>query len=178
MIDTRYLTDVFDSLMPYIRENYDTVNQEEPYYMYGTIKNITKQLKEKDKGEFKYKKYPLILLIQPFSEDHGTNSSISYTASPRVSILTPSEYNYNSPERYTNTYKTILYPIYKLLLKSIERSNYIYTIGGVNKIDHEKIDQLNYGDDQRISNIFNSFLDGLDFQFNNLNVLPNLYACQ
>jgi len=99
MADRRYFIDIFDEMMVQIQALYDTTNQEEPYAIFGDKNEVITILKEKDENsEYKFKKYPLLILYRGFSEPRGgINQSFEFTASPLISIVTNSCLLYTSP---------------------------------------------------------------------------------
>ena len=69
MDDRRYFVDIFEAIVDRTQELYDPDNLEKPYYLYGHYLDVLSVLIEKDKSDvFKFKKYPLIILIQDFKK--------------------------------------------------------------------------------------------------------------
>jgi hypothetical protein len=178
MSDKRYFVDVFGAIMTYIREYYDPliagVGLEKPYYLHGHPLDILQMLNQKDKNpEFKYKKYPLIALLQDFTEnDKDVNPQFEYIVSPRVLIITSTSQAYDSIQRYTNTFKPILYPLYKLLLDAIDDSIEIFECYE-DYIPHTKIDRMYWGKTGVAGNeglTFNDHLDCIEINFTDLHI--------
>lgn len=172
--NSKYLVDVFDYVVQIVREEYDSESRELPYYLYGHPLEILATLSRKDKsGNWKYRKYPLIALFQDFAETKGGLESIEMAVSPRLIIADQTQRKYDSSERYTETFKPILYPLYELLLKSIADCGY-FNIADYENIPHTKTDRLFWGKEGIYGsekNIFSDYLDVIDITFTNLEVL-------
>jgi hypothetical protein len=179
MAENKYFVDVFGDVVAAVRAEYDTTNNEEPYYMYGHPREIAQRLDLKNRDDVeKFKKWPLVVLITDFSEDHDSDQDYSYEVSPTVLIVTNTNENYRSEETYENTFKPILYPIYEELLNQLRLSNYFKKPGQL--IEHEKIDRLFWGTSGAQGNeglIFNTFLDAIELNFSSLKVFED-YTCQ
>jgi hypothetical protein len=90
-------------------------------------------------------KYPLIYLLQDFPEDlEGSGGYYSQVNLPLVVIMTLTSNTYKSAERYNNTFKPVLYPLYALLKKYMARNGSI--VGNdPDQFTHRKYDRLFYG---------------------------------
>jgi hypothetical protein len=174
MEDRRYFVDIFGAIVGRVQELYDTVDQEKPYYLYGHYLDVLKVLTEKDQNDtFKYKKYPLIILIQDFQENHGENLSYGFTLpNIRVLITDLTDPDYHADQRYTNVFKPVLYPIYRYLLIAMDES---FDIGtkDIDQIPHTKIDRVFWGTQTEFgsdASILDDYLDAIDLTFNNIEV--------
>jgi len=148
-----------------------------PYYLYGHPKDISKVLNEKTESqEYKYKKYPLIALLQDFEENHSSGFDLEYIVpNLRIIILDYTNQTYDSSQRYDNTFRPILYPIYLRLLKGIAYSPDIRA-AYLEDINHSKYDRLYWGVEGIQGNeqlIFDDMLDGIDININNLEILSS-----
>ena len=173
MTDNKYLVDVFCEILSDVRAIYDERNVEEPYYLYGHPLDINNVLTQKSNNqEFKYKKYPLVALLQDFTETHGSFSYF-YTASPKIIIVNSTDRNYNSEQRYENVFKITLYPIYEYLIKKILDSRLIdATI--IEQLPHSKTDRLYWGKvgiQGNTGKIFNDYLDCIEIDFTDLKII-------
>lgn len=172
--EDKYFVDVFGLVVEDIRENYDTNNKEKPYYLHGHPLEILKTLSGRDKSPtWKYRKYPLICLLQDFQETKGDNPSWSMQVSPRVLIVNRTKREFSSQKRYEKNFKPILYPLYELLLEAIAEIGF-FGVGGPDLIQHKKTDRLFWGREGLYGskgNIFNDYLDAIDISFVNLPVL-------
>lgn len=180
--DRRYFVDIFSDIVDAVREEYDPTNDLQPYYIYGHPREIANKLSLKDRSkEDKFKKFPLVALLTDFTEGHGESLADDYNLSVRCIIVTNTNKNYVSDERYENTFKPILYPIYELLLKKVALSPALKTVSQ-GLIAHEKTDRLYWGAAGIYGNdglIFNENLDAIDVNFTDLTVLADVYrSCQ
>jgi hypothetical protein len=174
MADSKYFVDVFGDIVSAVRAEYDEANNLEPYYMYGHPREIANRLSLKDKSQVqKFQKYPLIVLLQDFQESHGdTNYNYDYTLPITALIVTKTRPTYTSEERYENTFKPILYPIYELLIEKINISEDIIT-QSIETIEYTKTDRLFWGAASTYSNeglIFNDNLDAIELNFTGLQI--------
>lgn len=155
------------------------IDTDSPYYMYGHPIEIINTLAEKDKnGTYKFKKYPLIALFQDFEETRGETQFVNTSASLNIVIIVNSKRDYNSSQRYSNTFKPILYPIYNLLLKYISESNYFDL--APDAVPHTKIDRVFWGKAGLYggeANIFNDIIDAIEIQNLELNFHNNVKIC-
>lgn len=153
-----------------------------PYYIYGHPLEIANRLVGKDEGlPSKHQKYPLIALFQDFTESHGDELTIDYSLPFTLIIAYNTINTYTSEERYTNTFKPILYPLYRDLLKYMAKSPVLFE-NDKDKIDHNKIDRLFWGANGVYGNeglIFNDNIDAIEVQFDSVEVIKDiLEECQ
>lgn len=180
----KYFVDVFQDIIDSIVEIYDPIvagvpptGGEKPYAMYGHLKEVLRVLSEKDESQaYKFKKYPLIVLIQDFEETHNTLAN-QYTISPRIIILEESKREYKADDRYINSFKTVLYPLYELLLEEIAGNPYLNTVPVASLIPHKKYDRLNWGT-QQAGDALNDYLDGIDITLTDLKVFAEYQNCE
>jgi hypothetical protein len=173
-----YFVDVFQDMIDHIVEIYDPIigvdpNQtggEKPYALYGSLKAIVQELIERD--DKKLNNYPLIALILDLEENAGTTLSNEYIISPRIIILEQTKKEFYPSERITNSFKTVLYPLYNLLLDEISLNPCLNTPHR-DLIEHKKTDRLDWGT-QQANDKLNEFLDGIDLRFTNLRVFKQL----
>lgn len=172
-IERKYFVDVFGEIVKDVRLNYDTKNNLAPYYLYGPSMEILKVLTERDKSkDWKYRKYPLIALMQDFKETKGTDAKLEYIVNPTVRIITSTKPDYYTEDRYSEVFKPFIYPIYEQLLISISESCMIDS-GIPEDIKHDKWDRLSWGREGIEGPdgiIFNDYLDAMDINFKELRV--------
>ena len=182
MTDSRYFVDVFGEVVSDVRSVYDPSGLEKPYYMYGHPREIGNLLTLKDQSSVnKFKRFPLVAFIQDFAESHGSDNRYEYELSFSVLIVTSTKRDYKSEERYTNTFKPVLYPIYELLkTKMVQNQNIL--VQDVDYLDHRKIDRVYWGVEGTYGSdglIFNDHLDAIELFFNNIPVAKNIFRnCQ
>ena len=173
-VDSRYFVDVFGSVVDDVQALYDTIDEEKPYYMYGHILDVLKRLTVKDTDSTeKFKKYPLIVLIQDFEEQSVGRGIFEYELPEiKVVIVTDTDPNYTSDLRYTKTLKPILYPIWWNLLTSIVKSDY-FDITSEDDIEKSKFDRVYWGRETIYGvdgSALNDHLDAIEIRFKNLKV--------
>lgn len=178
MDDRRYFVDIFESIVERVQELYDTTNQEVPYCLYGHPLDVLGVLTEKDKSQvYKFKKYPVVILIQDFDEDHGNNITYGYNLPEiRVLIADLTQPTYHASQRYENIFKPILYPIYRHLLVAMNESIDIDT-KDIDQISHTKTDRMFWGTQTSFgsdASVLNDYLDAIDITFRDINVFTTL----
>jgi hypothetical protein len=179
-IDTTYLKTVFEGMMPYIRAQYDVVNDpiETPYFMYGRKHEIMQLLAEKTKDEErKYKKYPLIILYHGQPERHGRNFVDQFQVSPLVSIVTDSTRVMKTDDRFTNSVVPILYPIYRMLIQEIANNPAFYQSYPEEIVNEIRIWDGNPSENKSAGLLYNDYLDGIDIQFTDLKLFVTSPTC-
>jgi hypothetical protein len=151
------------------------------YFSYGHYAEVTKNLTQADRGvTTKGKKYPLIWLVMDFVERKGAAGKDYYAELPDLQILiaTGSDAKSDTPQRYEQKFKTVLYPVYGALLEAICDSSY-FTAVAPDDIPHEKIDRPYWGgqDTQNngAANLFNDFIDAIQIRKLQLFVNQNCY---
>lgn len=171
-----YWIDVFEDIVADVRADTDkpgTLDTDEPFYMHGHPLEIINTLAQKDKHKtHKYNKYPIIALFQDFTETMGETQTVQSTTELNIVIATQTQSDWKASERYTNTFKTVLYPLYNLLLKHIDSSGWFAISPGL--IPHDKIDRLFWGRSGLYGNegnIFSDHLDAIEIQNLSLSML-------
>ena len=171
--EDQIFVDLFGLIVKDVREQYDPEDCLKPYYLHGHPLEIIKTLSDKDKDpNSKYRKYPLVILLQDFEEIRGVNPSWTMEVSPRVLIVEQTKRSFSSDERYRENFKPVLYPIYELLLESIAEYG-LFGVAAPDQIDHKKTDRLFWGREGLYGtkgNVFNDYLDAIDIKFNRLPV--------
>jgi hypothetical protein len=173
----KYIVDVFEDIMEHVILEYDPIvgvapNQtggEKPFYGYGSIKEILQVLSEKDNDkEKKYKKFPLVALVLDLPEKKGTELANEYLVNPRILILEKTDKNYRADQRYLNTMKPTLIPIYDLLLQEMADNPNLNT-GLKEQIKHTSTPRVNWGT-QTQGDDLNDYLDGIELNFQDLRI--------
>lgn len=124
-------------------------------YMHGRRLEIINTLTAKSgSAEYKYKKYPLIALIQDIKE---TVNPVGRDVTLNLFIITESHVAFSAAERQVKTFEPVLYPLHDLLIKHVKRCRYF---AGTNELTYDKTDVMGmYGAE---SNAFNDFLDAIE----------------
>lgn len=129
-----------------------------PYFLYGHRLEIANRLMEKDTDDkFKYQKYPLIALKLPFTQGKQRDRLINLSLN--VAIMDFTDLNYNSEDRYLNVIEPILEPIYNKFIVALVNS-YLFNVIGTP--EHNRIDRLFWGIENKEGNIKSIFTDPLD----------------
>lgn len=174
IIEDKYFVDVFGLAVQDVRERFDEANELTPYYLFGHPLEILKTLTQRDKSkDWKYRKYPLVALLQDFQETKGVNPSLITQASPRVLIVNQTKREFSSMKRYEENFKPILYPIYELLLEAIAEIGY-FNVKAPDQIQHRKTDRMFWGREGLYGsegNVFDDYLDAIDITFQDLAIL-------
>lgn len=141
-----------------VRAEWDADNLKRPFFELGHPIEIFNKLSAKDQNEdFKYDKYPLIALFLNYDED---SSKIQETANNiTIVIMTETNPESDSPNRYIDNFVPTLEPIYRLFLKYLYRSTYF---ASDNDYQHTKKDRLYYGKEDEFGNSGNIGNDALD----------------
>lgn len=170
MSNYKPIVDIFGEICDKIRLEYDPIiapvvgppavpgsGGKKPYYLYGHPLEIMKILSEKSANDtLKFEKYPLIVLFQDFKE------GITLTGRDvplNIAIITETRQDYTAAERYNDTFKNTIYPIWDLLIKYIKRSKYI---DNKMELTYDKTDRLYWGKNN--SNLFNDFIDAIEIE--------------
>lgn len=134
------------------------------HYMHGHILEIINILTQKDQSEeYRFKKYPLVALLQDF-EERQTYEYVE--ANLNVLIIKGTMEDYTAGQRYDFNFRPFLYPIYQELLKQLSKTGYILSYAP-QRIHHTKIDRVFWGAQGRYgntANIGNDFLDAIEIK--------------
>ncbi len=161
-----FWVDIIEEIVTAVREDADkpaVLDTDEPFYMYGHPAEIINTLAKKAQHDVqKFNKYPLIALFQDFTETMGEHQATQSTVQDlNIIIAVNTSPDYVSAERYTKTFKPILYPLYDLLIKHIVKSKWF---GNVDPglVPHKKIDRVYWGRSALYGNEANIFKDRID----------------
>lgn len=137
-----------------------TVENGQPYYLYGPNLEVAKELVKKDTAQ--KGKYPLFVLNMPFPEKKE-NGLIFLTLN--IAIVAFTKMDYRASDRYDKVIKPILYPLYEAFIVELRKSGLFQweRIGG--EPSHTKIDRPFWGTQYSQGNkahIFNDPLDAIE----------------
>lgn len=166
-----YWVDIIEEIVTSVRDDTDkpaALDTDEPFYMYGHPLEIINTLSKKDRHDVqKYNKYPIIALFQDFTETMGEHQAVQSSVQDlNIIIAVNTSPDYVSSERYTNTFKTVLYPLYNLLIKHIVKSKWFRNIDP-GLVPHTKIDRVYWGRSGLYGNegnVFNDHIDAIEIQ--------------
>lgn len=173
MADNRYISQVFSDIISNVQSRYDLTDSEKPYYHYGHLDEIARQLTLRDENQtLKFKKYPLIALFMDIEEEKSDNPLIESVINPTLIIANRTNGMYTTAERETNVFIPILEPIYELLLDEMANSTALATtIKDV--IPHNKTNRYYWGSSTAEGNTevyFNDYIDAIELNFSELMV--------
>lgn len=135
-----------------------TYVEEKPYYWSGNKNEIERLLSSKDKFD-QTRKYPFIVLEQPFTEEPSANLKEVQIDRLRIIIATNTDLNKWNDKRYKDNFKPILYPIFEQFIKELRKSNKVISFDIL-----EKTDVPFYGEDT--NTISNDKWDYIDLVLN------------
>lgn len=160
-----YIVDIFADI---VAEMDATV-----YFMHGHPLDIVNQLSAKNKdATLKFQRFPLIALFQDFTETKGRTMAYNSEVSLNLIIATTTNPNYTSAQRYDNSFRTVLYPLYDEFMQKLFESCKFADLAD-DLIPHEKIDRLFWGKQGlygNTGNIFNDYIDAIEIKNLNLKV--------
>jgi hypothetical protein len=131
-------------------------------YMYGHPLDIEKRLQDMATSPdliVRSSRFPMVVLFQDFAEQMGTQSGIYTTTSLNLVIVTNSEQNWNSEERYDKNFRPLLYPIYGELIRQVDQAG---LSENSDKIRHRKYDRVFWSVSNK--NPFNEYIDAIEIQ--------------
>lgn len=127
-------------------------------YVHGTRKNIDDALLAFEKTGYSAYKWPMIGLIQPFTEKassvRGTLSDVEF----KIVIATRTDPSYSPDIRETQSFVPVLRPIYRQLIKSILSSGY-FTGGPNQKLSLSHTDLYEWG--EQGTSVFSDYVDAI-----------------
>lgn len=150
-----------------VRLEYDKANPtpEKPYFKHGHIQEIINTLTEQDASKtYKFKKYPLIALIQDLDEvDNETTIDATIT----IFIITDTRREYKAADRYLHIFDPILSPIANLFIDELRYAT------GLNQLEVSipKRDMLYLGAND--NGIGNDYLDAIKIENLKLSLLKD-----
>jgi len=162
-----YVVDLIKDVIDKVKVAYPSVN-----YQHGHFLEIANTLQSWSDTSLDERKYPLIALFQDFAETKSGTIGIDSEVSLHFIIATRTQREYKAAERYTKTFKLILYPLYYEFMKQLQNSKYFMHAGD---IPHTKIDRLFWGQETIFANTANNmhdYADCIEIQNLKLNVKP------
>lgn len=108
------------------------------------------------------KQWPLFALLMSTREDKYKYVGIDSEVDLNIIIAMVSNNEDKTPQRYTNNFKPVLYPIYLEFLNQLFLSSK-FQIELPNNIPHTKWDFPYYNSDKQV-NVFNSYVDAIQIK--------------
>lgn len=98
--------------------NLDVLN-----YQYGYVEELNETLQQWSKNpDYAVLKFPLVWVMQPFTVQRGMDRMIYGSVEGlRIFIITGSVPTLKAKDRMEQTFKTVLYPIYRELMAKVNR---------------------------------------------------------
>jgi hypothetical protein len=156
----RPIVSIIEDVVAKVRAKYDAEG-EKPYYMHGHPQEIVRILSEKTaSGQFKFKKFPAIILVQDFDE---TTAGEGIEADLNILIIEETKPEFEASERYTNSFLPVLYPLFDLFLDEYKKMPGI-DLSPAN-ISYTKTDRVYWGRSGlygNSANIANDFIDAIE----------------
>lgn len=143
-------------------------------YQFGHAIELIQTLSQMDRSpQMKRIKYPLIYLVQDFTEFRGKTAGIYATTKLDIIIAHQTDPNYKMPNRMDYVFRPVLYPIYYALLDGLA------THGLVNEstqdlMQHGKTDRSYWGKVSvggNESNKINDYVDAMEISNLGLTIL-------
>lgn len=148
-----------ERLLPYLQTIDSNITA--VHYYYGHWVDITEQLLAKDAVvTLRAERYPAICLQQDLHEEVNPRIGIYCNCAPRIIIAMPTRVDAISYQRYQETFKPVLLPIYDAFIKELKYSGAFMMKNG--NIEHSKTDRLYWGRNGDIGNVVNNFNEYLD----------------
>jgi hypothetical protein len=129
-------------------------------------------------GEERFKKYPLIHLVQDISIDRGGEIGFYGTANLTIVFIHQTKQTFKTDERDENVFKPVLWPIYYEFMEQLKRSAWILNPWqNTGEFRHRVIKRAFWGNRQlkASENILNDYVDAIEVQ--NLQIKINYSNC-
>lgn len=147
------------------------------FFRYGTYEELVENLRVLNYNDDvtsldENRNYPLIWLPLDIEEQHGND--YSYLATIKLILATQTLPDYTTEERFTNSFKAVLQPIYECLLDKLVTCGY-FEQSSPELIEHNKYDRVHWGKTQLIDTNGNGldFVDAIEITELKLNVKLN-----
>lgn len=144
-------------------------------YQYGHVQELLETLSQMTKSpEESPKKYPLIWLVQDFTE--SINNDVGYYADVSLNVIIAHQTvnEYKITQRYDNVFKPVLYPIWQVFMECLKSQKGIQGYSP----DCDKTDRSYWGSnpiDGNKGNVLTDYVDAIELQ--NLRLQINYDYC-
>jgi len=140
-------------------------------YQYGYVTELKETLATFDKSEaFADKKFPLIYLVQPFTITRDNFRYFGKANNLEIFIINESRQDKKAPQRMTDNFKAVIYPIYRELLNQFGKSKAFQETNAADVI-HKSTDLYYWGEtqqDKMINEVFDCmYINGLTLTIKN-----------
>lgn len=168
------LVDIFEAIVQKVSDKIGYVAYQHGHLL-EIVNNLTEMTQTPDTSQLKY---PLVALLQDFDEEKGKGEGTDSSVKLWLIIATLTDNSLKAPERYQQSFKPVLYPIYEELLKQIGKSGF-FKETNPDLIKHIKTDRLFWGRNGLLgkqSNVFNDFIDCIEIRDLKLSVKQSNYC--
>jgi hypothetical protein len=133
------------------------------FFLHGHYTEVKQRLSDKSSSnEFKFKKYPLVVLFHDFPVRRSENNDMFGTASVQMIILHQTSKQAYIDQRYESVFLPILNPIYDEFIYQLKRHKGLMSPG-----EHTLIDRPHWGNPDLYGSsgyIFKDVLDGKELK--------------
>ena len=129
-------------------------------------------------GDERFKKYPLVHLVQDISIERGGDIGFYGTTNLTIVFIHQTQQNFKTDERDENVFKPVLWPIYYEFMEQLKRSAWITNPWqNTGEFRHRVIKRAFWGNRQlkASENILNDYVDAIEVQ--NLQLKINYSNC-
>jgi hypothetical protein len=143
--------------------------ESQPSFSFGYWPEVRQDLllKGKDKA-YDGTKFPLIVMGTDFEEKrrYGILADIN----PKFYLIAESKTNYSTPQRITNVYTPVLYPLYEEFLQALEDSARVHPGSGDRFFEHTKRDlfYMGFAKEAQNQNQLHDILDAIELNFGSI----------
>jgi len=118
-------------------------------FQFGYIRELNETLTQWEKDPALYAiKFPLVFLAMPFNISMGSGPGFGRFTDVRIFIMHHTDGVSKTKDRLESSYKPVIYPIYRQLLKVISYSN-AFSFETDGEIVHRRTDRPYWGEDQQ-----------------------------
>ncbi len=140
-------------------------------YQYGYLSELRETLTQMEAPGFDDKKYPLVWLVQPFTIKRNDGDFYG-DAKVRMFIIAASQKTLKADARMTQTFKPVIYPIYRTIIDEILKNTTVFNTEMNRVLSHTVTDRYYWGEEQAqlIGDVFDCMeINNLELQIKNNN---------
>lgn len=170
----KYLVDILDEVIGRVRYKMNVQNlltgSDKPYFVYDTLPKFKERIAATEKsGALKFRKYPLIYLQMPFTENYDVDYPLLYEATCTIYILNRTRPEPNAERRYDDVFKPVLYPIFESLIEELCNQWEVQTGGKRKPLSYSKRDLMYWGEGE--ANVSTDIVDAIELTNLKLGIL-------
>lgn len=140
-----------------------------PAFSYGYWPEVRQDLMQKGKDKANDgTKFPLIVMGTDFEEKR--RAGILAEINPKFYLIAESSLNYTTPQRITNVYTPVLYPLYEEFIQALEDSARVHPGTGDRIFEHTKRDlfYMGFAKEGANQNQLVDILDAIELNFGSI----------